>query len=75
MKHAILLIHAFGRSAFDAEAVKAYGSLENLIASDTLAGIPDREKSLTQLWEAANIDLSDGAEDEKTEEAEDEQPA
>ena len=52
-------------SYFDAEAVKAYGSLEALIASDTLAGIPNREKSLTKLWEAAHIEFpEDGAEEE-----------
>lgn len=51
----ILLLHAFGQTAFDSEAVLAYGSLDNLIASDTLAGIPNRETSLGHLWEAANM--------------------
>lgn len=47
------------RSDFEGRGkeIRAYGSLENLIAGDTLAGIPNREKSLTQLWEAANKEL------------------
>ena len=55
----ILLLHAGGQTAYDSEAVKAYGSLENLIASDELAGIPNREKSLGQLWEAAHMPVPD----------------
>ena len=51
----ILLLHALGQDTFDSAEVRAYGSVENLIASDVLAGVPHREKSLTQLWEAANL--------------------
>lgn len=53
MEKSIVLFHAFGQSTFYPEAVLQYGSLENLIASETLAGVPNREKSLTQLWDAA----------------------
>lgn len=55
----ILLLHAGGQTAFASEAVLAYGSLENLIASDLLSGIPAREKSLGYLWEAANLPEAD----------------
>ena len=59
----ITLLHAYGQTTFERESVKAYGSLENLIASETLAGIPNREKSLTQLWEAANRNFDDEPEE------------
>ena len=67
----ILLLHALGQGTFDSAEVRAYGSVENLIASDVLAGVPNREKSLTQLWEAAN--LLDAPEAEKS--AENEAPS
>ena len=66
-----MLLHTYGSTVFDGEAVKAYGSLENLIASDMLAGIPNREKSLTQLWEAAHIEIPEA---EPEEDAESESP-
>lgn len=49
----IVLIHAYGQTTFNDEEIRAYGSLESLMASDILAGIPNREKSVRQLWEAA----------------------
>ena len=61
----ITLLHAYGQTTFERESVKAYGSLENLIESDTLAGIPNREKSLSQLWEAANMEISEAPETEE----------
>lgn len=51
----IILLHAYGQSAFNSRDILAYGSLENLMASDTLSDVPNREKSLTQLWEAASM--------------------
>ena len=54
-----MLMHSGGASTFAREEVLAYGSLDNLIASDLLAGIPNREVSLGQLWEAANMPLVD----------------
>lgn len=65
----ITLLHAYGQTTFERESVKAYGSLENLIASGTLAGIPNREKSLTQLWEAANRVFDDEPEQEPAQES------
>lgn len=68
----IILLHAYGQSAFSSEEIIAYGSLDNLMASDLLAGIPNREKSLMQLWEAAQSIAnaqSDTATQEPTEEA------
>lgn len=59
MTRAIVLLHAGGQTAFDAEAVLAYGSLDNIIASDVLGGIPNRETSLGHLWEAANLPAAD----------------
>lgn len=53
IQSSICLLHAYGQSTFTVEEIRAYGSLENLIASDTLAGVPNRENSLSQLWEAA----------------------
>lgn len=70
-KNNILLIHTYGQSTFKREDVLAFGSLENLIASDTLAGIPNREKSLSELWEAAHIEIPEA---EPMEEAESESP-
>lgn len=54
-QHTIVLFHAMGQTSFELEDVQAYRSLENLIESDVLAGVPNREKSLTQLWEAAQM--------------------
>lgn len=51
----IILLHVYGQSAFNSGDIIAYGSLENLMASDTLSDVPNREKSLTQLWEAASM--------------------
>lgn len=51
----ILHLHSGGQTAFDSEDIRAYGSLENLIASDVLAGIANREASLASLWEAAKM--------------------
>lgn len=51
----ILLLHYGGQTSFDSETILGYGSLENLISSDILNGIPNREKSLGDLWEAANL--------------------
>lgn len=61
----ICLLHAYGQSTFTKEEIKDYGSLENLMASEILQEIPNREKSLTQLWEAAHIDLTDEPSDEE----------
>lgn len=60
----IFIFHAFGQSTFESDEILAYGSLENLMASEILQGVPNREKSLTQLWEAAHIEVP---EDEQTE--------
>lgn len=60
----IILLHAYGQSTFRREDIRAYGSLEALITSDTLAGIPNREKSLSQLWEAANMEIPEPPETE-----------
>ena len=62
-KNNILLIHTYGQSTFKREDVLAFGSLKKLIASDTLAGIPNREKSLSELWEAANLVFEDEPEE------------
>lgn len=51
-RHTITLIHAFGQLTFDVDSVRAFGTLENLMESEILQGVPNREKSLTQLWEA-----------------------
>lgn len=52
----ILHYHAGGGpSQFDAADIVAYGSLDNLIASGVLAGIPGREASLAELWAAAHV--------------------
>lgn len=51
----ITQFHAYGKTTFRSEDIRAYGSLEALIESDILQGVPDREKSLSQLWEAANM--------------------
>lgn len=56
-KRQILLLHAWGQSVFDADAINVYGTLDKLLASDTLQGFPDREASLTNLWEAAHRQL------------------
>lgn len=53
----IFIFHAFGQSTFESDEILAYGSLENLTASEILQGVPNREKSLTQLWEAAHIEI------------------
>lgn len=58
----IILLHAGGQTAFESSAVLAYGSLENLIAGDLLAGVPMREKSLKDLWDAA--EMYDGKEED-----------
>lgn len=50
-----MLVHAYGQSAFDSEEIRAYGSLEELTASDILQGVPNREKSLSQLWEGSQM--------------------
>lgn len=46
----ILLLHAYGQSTFNAEEIRKYGSVEALIGSDILQGVPNREKSLNDLW-------------------------
>lgn len=51
----ILLLHTYGQTTFDSEDIRDYGSLEALMESDILQGVPNREKSLSQLWEAANM--------------------
>lgn len=47
-------LHSGGQTTFESEDIKAYGSLDNLIASDILPGIHDREASLASLWAGAN---------------------
>lgn len=66
----ILLLHSGGQTAFDSEAVLAFGSLGILLASDLLAGIPNRETSLGHLWKAANRSEEDIAEALRQAEAE-----
>lgn len=51
----ILLLHAYGQTAFNSGDIIAYGGLDRLMASDILADVPKREKSLAQLWEAAQM--------------------
>ncbi len=51
----ITLLHAYGQSYFNSEEILGYGSLENIMASEVLVGIPNREKSITELWAAAHV--------------------
>lgn len=55
MKMRTLNVYTGGRLVgIDADVVLGYGSLDNLMASDTLAGIPNREAIMSDLWAAAN---------------------
>lgn len=54
----IVLFHALGQSSFKYEEIaQKFNSLEELMESDILTEIPNREKSLTQLWEAAHTEI------------------